>query len=529
MLKTKSNVQTKARAYVRVSTLKESQKDSPEHQEGLIRETAASDGIEIEHVYLDTDTATNIIDRDDVQRMVEDAKHGVFNTIYFASLSRFSRDTLDAISLKRILVNALGIRLVSIEDLYDSAKEDNEMIFTIISSVNQKQSETISTSSKRGIRQSAKKGNFTGTIAPYGYKKVTIDGRKALEIVPEDAKIVQKIYDFYVNHSMGEKAITNYLNEELELPSPKGGLWGLSTVQRILQNENYTGFLTFCKMESLKVYEDINDLQNRRKKLVHRDKDLWERTEFPTHDAIIPPELYQKAQQIREWRGGGKRGGRKSFVNVFAKMMFCKDCGAAMVTMNTNPHGKKMYRYLMCSKRRRQGAKGCGNSVWIPYEKTRNEIISKLIEKVSQYIDMLGAKESSDNAASDAEFAERSYEKEIKKMEKFISDNRRLLFEVRRQNMLKEISDDQYNFEREQYEAEIKEAEKKLAALNKKINERKDTEKFLKEFSEAVDLLARMKNYDDVEATRLNLMKIVDRIDVNKDGEVNVHSVLGKI
>ena len=120
-----------------MSTLKESQKDSPQHQEALIREAAAREGIEINYVYEDRDTATSIVSRKDVQRMIEDAKRGEIRSLWFASLSRFSRDALDAISLKRILVNALGIRVVSIEDGYDSAVKDDELLFGIKSVVNQ--------------------------------------------------------------------------------------------------------------------------------------------------------------------------------------------------------------------------------------------------------------------------------------------------------------------------------------------------------------------------------------------------------
>ncbi|GGD50135.1 recombinase family protein [Paenibacillus nasutitermitis] len=531
MQKTKLAKKKGARAYVRVSTLKESQKDSPEHQEGLIRETAGGEGIEIEHVYLDKGTATNIIDREDVQNMIEDAKSGEFDTIYFASLSRFSRDTLDAVSLKRIMVNALGIRLVSIEDLYDSSKDDNEMIFTIISSVNQKQSENTSTASKRGIRQSAKKGNFTGTIAPYGYRKVVIDGRKALEVVPEEAAIVREIFDLYVNSSRGEKAIVNYLNNDKELPSPKGGLWGLTSVQRILQNDNYTGYLSFGKMESQKVYEDLNDLQNRRKKLVLRDRSLWEKTDFQTHEAIISPELFEQAVIMRDTRGGGKRGGRRAFVNVFAKMIFCKECGAAIVTMGSGrtsdkTNAIKMYRYLMCSQRRRQGEKGCSNSVWTPYVETRDAIIDGIADRVERFVSLEDSSLTTDSAS---EFKEMEFEKETKKLEKMISDQRRLLFEVRRQNLLGVLSREQYTFEREQYELEIADLEKKQESIHRKTKDRKNRSLYRKEIRNAFSILRNVELDDHVENTRLTLMKLIDKIEVGKNGEVDVYTVLGKL
>lgn len=517
----------KARAYVRVSTLKESQKDSPEHQEGLIREEAAREDIVIDHVYEDRGTATTIIGRDDVQRMIQDAKSGEFDTIYFASLSRFSRDALDALSLKRILVNALGVRLVSIEDTYDSAKEDNEMIFNILSSVNQKQSESISKASKRGIRQSAKNGNFTGSIAPYGYKKVTVGERKTLEIIPEEAEVVRMIFELYVNNGYGEKAIVNYLNNESGISSPKGGIWGLSTIQRILKNENYTGYLVFSKYETVQVYDDIEDLQKRRKKLNERSEGNWERTEFQTHDPIITLEMFHKAKDVRLVRGGGKRGGRRAFVNVFAKMVFCKHCGSAMVTMgSTSSSNGKSYKYLMCSKRRRQGAKGCENSTWIPYFDFRDQIISAVIERLKKAIEMDDAEKS---IHENTVYSMRDYDKDIKKLEKLISDDRRLLFEIRRQHMLGEITDEQYEFEKEQYEQEIEDASHKIKTLNRKAEDQKDRERLKHEVSQALNQLTSLDDYEDVNRTRNTLIKLIERIEVSKTAEVDIYSVLGKV
>ncbi|AIQ54521.1 recombinase family protein [Paenibacillus sp. FSL R7-0331] len=514
----------RTRAYVRVSTLKESQKDSPEHQEALIREEVAKEGNTVDHVYLDRDTATTIMGRDDVKRMIQDAKHGEFDEIWFASLSRFSRDTLDALSLKRILVNALGIRVVSIEDMYDSGKEDNEMIFGIISSVNQKQSENISVSSKRGIRQSALKGNFTGSIAPFGYKKIKIDNRKTLEIIPEHAEIVERIFNMYIREGMGEKTIVNTLNEEM-VPSSTGKLWGVSSIQRILQNENYTGYVVSGKYESQQFYDDIEDLQNRSKRLVARDPDQYDRSESPVHPFIISEADFKAAQELRLLRGGGKRGGRRAYQNAFAKIVFCKECGCAMVTMKGKSRdGGKEYRYLMCSKRRRQGEQGCNNGKWMPYFELRDQIIEKTISRIHELINM---KDVQRQLGDSAGFDDVDHSKQLKKLEKQISDSRKLLFEIRRQHMLEGISSEQYEFEKEMYEKEIEEAEVRLRSVNKKADEHKDWETLKRGLLEALYSLENKNNYDDAVGTRNMLIRLIDKIVIDKAGRIELHTVLG--
>ncbi|MVP00552.1 recombinase family protein [Paenibacillus lutrae] len=194
-------------------------------------------------------------------------------------------------------------------------------MFGIVSAVNQKLSEQISVSSRRGLQQSALKGNFTGSFAPYGYKKAEIDGRKTVVIDDEAAKVVKMFFDLYVNHKMGEKAIVNYLNShDVAIPSPKQkGVWGITTIHRILQNEAYMGYNVFSKYTNTVHYNDLNNLQDRRKKMVQQEKKKWQRTDFKTHEAIIDEEVFEWSKELRQFRGGGTRGSHKQPVNVSVK------------------------------------------------------------------------------------------------------------------------------------------------------------------------------------------------------------------
>lgn len=516
----------KDRAYVRVSTKYESQKDSPEHQDSFIRETAAKEGVEIDHVYEDRDTATSIMERDDVQRMIQDAKRGEIRSIWFASLSRFSRDALDAISLKRTLVNALKIRVVSIEDGYDSAKKDDELLFGIKTYVNQNTSGDISTSSRRGLRQSAlEKGNFIGSKPAYGYMKVMDGRRKTLDRNEEQARVVELIYGLYIDHAMGDKAIVNYLNgdnpQHVRYPTYTGGPWTLSSIQRILTNPIYTGYNVHGKHTVEVAYDDLSNLMNRRKKLVQRPRDKWEFSKEPTHPAIIPKDRFNLAQELRLLRGGGTRGGRRAFVNVFAKFIFCKHCGSAMVCMASKQ--SERYRYLMCSRRRRAGEAGCENGKWVPYYEMRDELIGGILERVAAQLKDL---EKHGVQAISSTYQASDFEKEKRKHEKRIEDNRKLLFEIRRQNMLGELDKDQYEFEKGQYEKEIMESEGRLTLIKAEEKKSLDTAKLIKDAKRSLGELTKLKNYDDVEKTRTLLLQVVKRIDVDVEGEVDVQTYI---
>lgn len=518
------------RGYVRVSTKYESQKDSPENQESFIRERARYEGTELDKVYMDRDSATSIVGRKDVKQMIEDAKNGEVRSLWFPSLSRFSRDAYDAISLKRILVNVLNIRVISIEDGYDSAVKDDELLFGIKSFVNQNTSGDIGGSSRRGIRQSAlEKGNIIASKAAYGYKKVNIDGRKTYEIVPKQAAVVELIYNLYIDEGLGDKSIVKYLNGEnptkTKYKSYTGKLWSITTINTILTNPTYTGYNVSGRYKSEIVYDDVEDLMNRKKKLVKTPQSEWEWAKKVTHPPIIPKPRWDRAQEIRYEKGKNVRGGKRKYVNVFAKLIFCKECGSAMVSMKCKSrHDGKEYRYLLCSRNRRIGQSGCQNNTWLPYFDVRDEIIEEILSRVSSSIKQLekkGLKELQ------LDIKKNNYDKEKRQVQKQIEDNRKLLFEIRRQHMLEQIDKDQYEFERQAYEKEIMECEQRLEVINYDEKRSMDTQRLIKDAKKALKGLTTIASYnDDVDKTRALLRKVVKGIYASKSGKITVETYI---
>ncbi|OCA91295.1 hypothetical protein A8F94_05395 [Bacillus sp. FJAT-27225] len=518
-------------SYVRVSSTKASQKESPEHQRMLCEEKALKEGFEIIYTYEDRSSGTSINGREDIKKMLEDAKKGLFNTLLFASISRFSRDQLDAITLKRTLVDALGIRLISIEENYDSAVDKDELKFTLFAIMAQQQAEQISLASRRGKRQSARKGNFTGSIAPYGYSRTIIANQKTL-VPNNDAEVVRKIFHLYVHENMGEKNIVHYLNsKENNIPSPRKGIWGLSTVQRILQNEAYTGRNVFNKYEVKKVYEDLNDMSDRKKRLVQRVKEEWYRNENKNWEAIIEDETFEKAQELRLLRGGGKRGGPRQRVNVFAGFVHCGHCGSSMVSMKSK-NGKNLndgreYRYLICSRRRRLGELGCDNSKYTPYYEFRDSVIEEVSQRLRHRIDV--EKEIVnylDENKNKHQNRGKKLDKEKAQLERNMEINRKLLFELRKQKMLDtNMDEDQYSFEKEQYEKEIQTSQKRLKDIEGKLTKEENKEEYHKAIKEALEELGNL-SYEDFDELHITLKKLIDKLVIYPDNKVEIYTVL---
>lgn len=521
-----------AAAYVRVSTTKASQKDSPEHQRGLCEEKARALGIAIDFVFEDRDSGTSIVGRPEIRRMIDEAGCGRFGTIIFASLSRFSRDTFDSLALKRSLVDVLGLRLISIEEGYDSAKDDDELKFQILSAVNQKLSEQISLSSRRGIRQSALRGNYTGSITPYGYRKAVADGRKTLLPDEDTAPVVRMIFEQYTAGAMGEKAIAAMLNG-LEIPASRGGRWGVSSIQRILTNEVYAGQNVFCKYEVKKVYNNLANMTDRSRKLVMRDRKQWERSGFMTHPQIVSAETFERAQQVRLQRGGGKRGGARPRINVFAGLMFCSHCGSAIVCVKSAGAGEgsslRERRYLVCSARRRQGAKGCENSLWLPYAEVRDGILEMLRLRLGEA--MKSAVPVEALIAELAEPAEPDDTVEAGRLEAAVGVRRRLLYELRKQRAQGELDERQYAFESALCERELQRLLARMEQLRAQaelvqVEGLRAMSRREAEAREALRQLAELR-CETPEELRAVLFRLVHRISVDRSGAVEVQSPLG--
>ena len=97
------------------------------------------------------------------------------------------------------------------------------------------------------MREASSRGFWISSHAPYGYNRVMVqDGpkkRPTLEIDPDASRIVKRMYDM-AEAGDGTLEIIRTLNNE-GIASPRGKLWGRTSVHNILTNEAYTGTLVW--------------------------------------------------------------------------------------------------------------------------------------------------------------------------------------------------------------------------------------------------------------------------------------------
>ena len=307
----RDNKNRKVAAYARVSTDLTDQLHSLAAQIKYFTEYISThDGWELIEVYSDEGiTGTSTKKRDNFNRMIKDCEDGKIDTILTKEVSRFARNTVDTLNYTRRL-SQIGVNVIFMNDGIDTNDKDGELRLTIMASIAQEESRKISERVKWGIRRKMEDGWVYGRSEMLGYR--TKNGK--LEIVPEEAETVKRIFHSYVYEGKGCRTIANDLNAA-GLLTVNGKMWREDGVIRILKNDKYTGDLIMQK------YYTVDHLSHRR---VKNDGTLVPIYTIPDHhDAIISREQFDMVQTIMNMRLSGMYG-RNQY--PFGDKLICPYC-----------------------------------------------------------------------------------------------------------------------------------------------------------------------------------------------------------
>ncbi len=304
-----------AAIYARASTMK--QGDTVDHQIEIIKEFAKRTNIKVifddRFIYEDEGESgfkTTLLQRPAMKRMLNDIDNGLITTVFFKGVSRFARDSGETITTAKRLINK-GVRVISLEENYDSLRDD-PTIFQIFAVMAENESRKTSIRVSLGNKSKARAGLWSGTSIPYGYQKIKdiIDsdlkskllamGKHSQSLHPdENAPIVKRIFEMFVNEKLGRKKITKWLNSN-NYKTSAGRSFQEKTVLDILRNEVYVGNIVYGKTRY--EYIENEDSTKKTQRTVHLPESEWIRTEN-AHPAIITKELFNQAQELLSDRG----------------------------------------------------------------------------------------------------------------------------------------------------------------------------------------------------------------------------------
>ena len=189
-----------------------------------------------------------------------------------------------------------------------------ELLLTIMSSLAQEESRSISENCTWGQRKRFADGKVTVPFGRFlGYDR---GPNGELLINGEQAKIVRKIYGYFLQ-GRSPYQIAKLLAEQ-EVPTPSGkGKWCGATVKSILTNEKYKGDALLQKSITVDFLT---------KKIKANEGEAPQYYVEGDHEAIIQPEIFDRVQILMEARSGGRK--RSSSVNVLSGKIKCGDCGS---------------------------------------------------------------------------------------------------------------------------------------------------------------------------------------------------------
>lgn len=301
-------------AYARVSTDSADQLVSldaqKEHYEQVIKNCP---NWEFAGLYYDEGVSgTKMAKRDGLLRMLADCERGLIDYILVKSISRFSRNTVESVETVRRL-SAMGIYIFFEKENIDTGKMEGELMLSIMSSLAEDESRSLSENNKWSIQKRFQNGTYVIGTPAYGYKNV--DGKMVID--EEKAAIVRRMFASVMEGKSGAK-IANELQAE-GIPTARGGKWQSSVIINMIRNETYIGIAVFQK-----TYKDdqFNSRVNYGEKGMYRIEGH--------HEPIVSEEVFRAANFAVD-NNAREKGITKSrkYTKRYALSgkVFCGECG----------------------------------------------------------------------------------------------------------------------------------------------------------------------------------------------------------
>lgn len=322
-------------AYCRVSTDSDEQATSYEaqiehytsyingHPDWTLAGIYADDGI----------SGTNTKKREEFNRMIDECMAGDVDMIITKSISRFARNTLDCLKYIRQLKEK-SIPVFFEKENINSMDSKGEVMLTIMASLAQQESQSLSQNVKLGLQYRYQQGEIQVNCNRFlGFTK---DENKRLIVVPEEAEIIKRIYREYLEGASMLK-IKRGLEADGILNGAGNEKWHTSNINQILRNEKYIGdallqktyttdFLTKTRVKNHGVVPQYY-VEN-------------------SHEAIIPREIFMQVQEEliqRRIVHTSPNGKSRTFscIHCFSNMIVCGGCGEVFRRVHWNNRGKK--------------------------------------------------------------------------------------------------------------------------------------------------------------------------------------------
>lgn len=323
-------------AYCRVSTDSEEQAGSFETQvnhyttyigknpDWILVDIYADEGI----------SGTNTKNRREFNRMIDECLAGNIDLVITKSISRFARNTLDCLKYIREL-KAKNVAVYFEKENINTLDSKGEVMITIMASLAQQESESMSKNIKLGLQYRYQQGQVKiNTTNFLGYDS---DANGDLIINQKQAKVVQRIFLEFLE-GRGTGVIAKGLMED-KIPTGSGSFnWTGDDINRIISNEKYMGDALLQKTYT------VDCLTKQR---IDNDGTVPQYYIENNHEAIVSKDIFNLAQQEKARRSNlysGKRKKKRLHQGKYTLTgkVFCSHCGDIFRRIKWNSRGSKV-------------------------------------------------------------------------------------------------------------------------------------------------------------------------------------------
>lgn len=323
----------RVRAYIRYSSVMQDDGFSVEYQISEINDFLQHRNMELSKTHIDkAQTATKVAGREEFHQLVRDVKENLVDVIVVYKMSRMFRNSEESEYYRRIF-RKHNVKIISVTENIDDETSSGRLTTSILSNIDQYQSEVIADHVRAGLREMAKQGLYTGRPLLIGYaleeEKHGKKKRKRFVINKEEAPFIRRLFQMYADGN-STRQICKILKKE-GIKTRRGYTFSEQTVRRMLNNDFYTGTYRY-KVEG---YEEI----------VIED----------CVPAIISKELFDIVQQRKKQANPNlvPRYGKRLY--ALTGKMVCGKCGSNYIGTNSQQKtkaGLTHYNYYTCSNRK---------------------------------------------------------------------------------------------------------------------------------------------------------------------------------
>ena len=366
--------QKRVAAYCRVSTDSEEQLTSYQNQMRFYTEMiTANPEWEFAGLYADEGiSGTRADKRPEFQHMIRDCQNGKIDYIITKSVSRFARNTVECLEYARALKEQ-NIGIIFEEQNIDTLKTESELYLVIYAGFAQSESESISKHVTWTYRKNFEEGKVSFQYKNFlGYRKGT-DNQP--EIVPEEAAIVERIYEMFLAGQPVKVIAQTLQAEKIEIPG-KNLSFSKNMIMNILRNEKYCGDCILQKTVTV-------DCISKTRKVNQGEAPMY--IVENNHPAIISREVFNRAQEELIRRQAIRSKSNKTSITATGKyskyalteVLQCAECGSRYRRVTWTAHGRKKIVWR-CISRLDYGTKYCKDSITIEEEALHGAVVRAL-------------------------------------------------------------------------------------------------------------------------------------------------------